>query len=66
MTDLSNDDVRALAKASGIKVEEPELTEVAYHLRAIIVAMEAIDEPDIEGVEPLPVPPGWPAGQSGL
>ena len=60
MSKLSNDDVGALARASDIVLTEPELTEVAHHLNAVIAAMEAIDEPGLNDLDPMPMPRIWP------
>lgn len=60
MDNLSNRDVAALAKASGIDLTEPELTEVAHHLIAVLAAMEAIDEPGLDRMEPMAMPRVWP------
>ena len=55
MTDLSNSEVRALAKAVGLEIDEPDLTEVSYHLNALLEAMDDIQEPGLQKVEPLPI-----------
>ncbi len=55
MTDLSNSEVRALAKAVGLEIDEPDLTEVSYHLNALPEAMDDIQEPGLQKVEPLPI-----------
>lgn len=55
MPDLSNDEVKVLGRAVGLDIPEPELTHVAYSLNAIIEAMEDIDVPDMNDVEPLPI-----------
>lgn len=60
MSKLSNDEVVALARASDIVLTEPELTEVAHHLNAVIAAMEAIDEPGLNDLDPMPMPRIWP------
>ena len=57
MPDLTNQEVQALGRAVGLDVQEPELTEVAHSLNAILELMDAID-PDFIGanaVEPLPL-----------
>ncbi len=65
MADLSKDDVRALARAVGIELDEPELTEVARHIRAVMAAMDAIDEPGIDDIQPMPLPRTWPSRGGG-
>jgi Asp-tRNA(Asn)/Glu-tRNA(Gln) amidotransferase C subunit len=60
LSKLSNDEVVALARASGIALTEPELTEVAHYLNAVIAAMEEIDEPGLNDLDPMPMPRVWP------
>ena len=55
MVDLSKDEVRALGHAVGLEIQDPELTEVAYSLNAILEALDAINPPGLENIEPLPI-----------
>ena len=55
MADLSNQEVQALGKAVGLDIQEPELSQVAYSLNAILEALEEIDLPGLNLVEPLPL-----------
>ena len=55
MSDLTNDEVRALGHSVGLEIEEPELTQVAYSLNALLEAMAAIEVPNMNAVEPLPL-----------
>jgi hypothetical protein len=55
MTDLSNQEIQALGRAVGLDIQEPELTQVAYSLNAILEAMAAIEAPGLNAVEPLPL-----------
>ena len=55
MTDLTTDDVRAMGHAVGLNIQEPELTEVTYSLNALLGALDAINPPGLENVEPLPI-----------
>lgn len=55
MTDLSKDDVKAMGKAVGLDIQETDLSEVAGVLNAIIEAIDDIDVPGLESVEPLPI-----------
>lgn len=55
MTDLSKDDVKAMGKAVGLDIQETDLSEVAEVLNAIIEAIDDIDVPGLESVEPLPI-----------
>ena len=45
MNDLTNDETRALAKAVGLDLHEPELPQVAHSLNAILREMAAINPP---------------------
>ena len=55
MADLTKDEVRALGHAVGLEIEDPELTEVMYSLNAILEALDDINPPGLEDVEPLPI-----------
>ena len=55
MVDLSKDEIRALARAVGIEIEEPLLTDVTYDLNGLMEVLEEHSPPELEGVEPLPI-----------
>ncbi|MBM3949084.1 MAG: hypothetical protein FJ312_07580 [SAR202 cluster bacterium] len=55
MSDMSKNDVKALAKSVQLTLKEPELTEVAYHFNALLEAIETIEEPGLEAMEHVPV-----------
>ena len=55
MEELTNEDILALARAVGLTIREPELTDVGYSLNAILEAMDAIDPPGLNAVEPMAV-----------
>ena len=55
MEDLTNLEIQALGRAVGLDIQEPELTEVAHSLNAILEMMDEIDLPGINAVEPLPL-----------
>jgi Asp-tRNA(Asn)/Glu-tRNA(Gln) amidotransferase C subunit len=55
MAELSKDDVGALGRAAGLTIQEPELTEVTYSLNALLQALEALNPPELDRVEPLPI-----------
>lgn len=55
MPPLNHQEIQALGRAVGLDIQEPELTEVAYSLNAMLEAMAAIDVPDVNAVEPLPL-----------
>lgn len=55
MVDLTKDEVGALGHAVGLEIQDPELTEVTYSLNAILEALDAINPPGLENIEPLPI-----------
>jgi hypothetical protein len=55
MIDLTTAEVRALGLAVGLEMQDPDLTEVTYSLNALLQALEAINPPELENVEPLPI-----------
>jgi Asp-tRNA(Asn)/Glu-tRNA(Gln) amidotransferase C subunit len=63
MAELSNEDIKALGRAVNLDIQEPELTQVAYSLNAILEEMDKIDIPGLNSVEPLPII--LPEGNSG-
>jgi len=52
---LTNPEIQALGRAVGLDIQEPELTEVAYSLNAILEMMDEIEVPGVNAVEPLPL-----------
>lgn len=52
---LNHQEIQALGRAVGLDIQEPELTEVAYSLNAMLEAMAAIEVPGVNAVEPLPL-----------
>ena len=55
MAELTNEEIKALARAVNLEIKEPELTHVAYSLNAMLEAMDNIDIPGLNSVEPLPI-----------
>lgn len=55
MADLTKDEVRAMGKAVGLDIQDPELTEVMYSINALLEALDGINPPGWESVEPLPI-----------
>lgn len=55
MAELSNEQIQALGVAANLDIQEPELTQVAYSLNAILLGMDEIDIPGLNAVEPLPI-----------
>jgi hypothetical protein len=57
MADLSTAEVRSLARAVGLEVEEPLLTEVTYNLNALRELIDGVKSAGLDQVEPLPIIP---------
>ncbi len=55
MADLTKDEIRALGHAVGLEIQYPELTEVMYSLNALLEALDQINPPGLDSVEPLPI-----------
>ena len=55
MADLNKDEIRAMGKAVGLDINDPELTEVMYSLNALLESLDAINPPGWNDVEPLPI-----------
>ena len=55
MADLSESEIRALAKAAGVEIPEHLLTEVGYSLNGLLETLEKIPATDWEQLEPLPI-----------
>ena len=55
MADLTKEEIKALGHAVGLEIDDPELTEVMYSLNALLQALDEINPPGLENVEPLPI-----------
>ena len=55
MPALSKDDIRAMGKAVGVDINDPEITEGTYSLNALLESLDAINPPGLNDVEPLPI-----------
>ena len=55
MPDLTDAEVRALANASGINIPDDLLPEVRESLNGLLEALDAVTEPDVASIEPLPI-----------
>ena len=55
MADLTKDEIRAMGKAVGLDIQDPELTEVMYSLNALLESLDAINPAGLNEVEPLPI-----------
>jgi hypothetical protein len=63
--DLTNEEIKALGHAVGLEIQEPDLTEVTHSLNALLEALDGINPPGLDEVEPLPIilPPAPARGQ---
>jgi hypothetical protein len=57
MADLSTAEVQSLARAVGLEVDEPLLTEVTYNLNALRELIDGVTPSALDQVEPLPIIP---------
>ena len=57
MSPLTNSDIQAMGRAVNLDIQEPDLSQVAYSLNAMLEAMDEIELPGLNGVEPLPIIP---------
>ena len=55
MSDLNNDEIRALAKAVGLEIPDSDIADVNYSLNAILEAMGSIDVEGLNAVEPVAI-----------
>ena len=63
MADLTKDEVIALGHAVGLEIQDPDLTEVTCSLNALLEALDKINPPGLDSVEPMPIilPPNNPS-----
>ena len=52
---LTREDVARLAKLRGLPVEESDLDEIRYRLNALSDALSALDDPELDTSDPLPI-----------
>jgi hypothetical protein len=57
MTDLTPDQVRALAQAAGMRLTDDDLAEVTHRVNAFVEALTPLGALPLDTVEPLPVEP---------
>ena len=55
MADLTKDEIRAMGKAGGLDIQDPELTELMYSLNALLESLDAINPQGLNEVAPLPI-----------
>ena len=52
---LTREDVARLAKLRGLPVEESDLDEIRFRLNALSDALAALDDPELDTSDPLPI-----------
>lgn len=57
MADLTEEQIKALGVAAGVDIPDKDLAEVSYSLNALLEALDEIEVPGLEDVEPLSVRP---------
>ena len=55
MADLTEADLLSLARAAGITIPPELLAEVGYSLNGVLEALDRIDIPGLDEIEPLPI-----------
>ena len=55
MSELNEDEIRALAKSVSLDIKDSDISDVAYSLNAMLEAIEQINPEGINSVEPLPI-----------
>ena len=55
MSELNDDEIRALAKSVDLNIPASDITDVNYSLNAMLQAIASIDQEGINIVEPLPI-----------
>ena len=55
MADLTDSEVLALAQASGIAIPDDLVGEVRESLNGLLEALDAVTEPEVANIEPLPI-----------
>ncbi|PZC42449.1 MAG: hypothetical protein DK303_001033 [Chloroflexi bacterium] len=55
MSELNEDEIRGLAKAVNIEIQDSDITDISYSLNAMLEAIDSLNLEDINAVEPLPI-----------
>ena len=55
MPDLTDEDIQTLARAAGVTIPQELLAEVGYSLNGVLEALDNIDIPGLDEIEPLPI-----------
>ena len=55
MPDLTDEDIQTLARAAGVTIPQGLVAEVGYSLNGVLEALDNIDIPGLDEIEPLPI-----------
>ena len=55
MSELNEDEIRGLAKAVNIEIQDSDITDISYSLNAMLEAIDSINPEGINAVEPLSI-----------
>ena len=55
MSELNEDEIRGLAKAVNIEIQDSDITDISYSLNAMLEAIDNINPEGINAVEPLSI-----------
>tara|TARA_B100000929_G_scaffold290285_1_gene283367 strand:+ start:1814 stop:1996 length:183 start_codon:yes stop_codon:yes gene_type:complete len=55
MSELNEDEIRGLAKAVNIEIQDSDITDISYSLNAMLEAIDSINPEGVNAVEPLSV-----------
>jgi hypothetical protein len=55
MSELNEDEIRGLAKAVNIEIQDSDIRDISYSLNAMLEAIDSINPEGINAVEPLSV-----------
>ena len=55
MPELNDDEIRALARAVDLDIQDSDMEDVKHSLNAMLEAMDKVNPEGINSVEPLPI-----------
>ena len=55
MPELNEDEIRGLAKAVNIEIQDSDITDISHSLNAMLEAIDSINPEGINAVEPLSI-----------
>ena len=65
MADLTEEEILTLAHAAGVTIPAELVAEVGYSLNGVLEALDNMDIPGLDEIEPLPIiRPAPPTGQA--